>query len=124
MSKIKPFKRSGLHRLECPACPGYTYATVAMLETVGIPACACGAAFTPDRLELCELLGLEDAPAVLEFSSACHSIAHGQASHVARGRKVRAVEAVALERVESNRAAAARQRRLNALRPALEPMPF
>jgi hypothetical protein len=31
-AKPRPFKRAGLHRLECPDCPCYGYFTVAMLE--------------------------------------------------------------------------------------------
>jgi len=122
--KVKPFKRQGLHRLECSSCDGYAYSTVAQLESVGMPSCACGAPFVPDRLELAQLLGATDAPCVLEYEQACGSIAHGQASHVARGRRVRDVTDVALERVERNRAAAARKRRLGAIAPAAEPLPF
>lgn len=56
----KSFKRSGLHRLECMACTGYTYSTVANLETVGLPSCACGERMLPERLELAVLLGVDD----------------------------------------------------------------
>jgi hypothetical protein len=32
----KPFKRAGLHKLEC-SCGNYAYATVAALEAHGLP---------------------------------------------------------------------------------------
>ena len=121
----KPFSRQGLHRLECD-CGAYTYATVANLEAHGLPLCRCGGEHLPDRLELAQLLGLEDAPVVLEYERACNSVSHGQAGP-GRHRimpNFRAPELIASERVERNRATAARKRRLNALKPALEPMPF
>lgn len=119
----KPFSRKGLHRLECPECPGYTYSTVANLETVGLPSCKCGSTFEPERLELAELLGVE-SPAVIAYRLECQSIAHGQASHGQRGRQLRPVELVAAERVESRRRSEARNRRLSALRPVPEALPF
>lgn len=54
------FKRSGLHRLECQECPGYVYATVAMLETHGLPSCPCGGRMVPSELELAALLGVDN----------------------------------------------------------------
>jgi hypothetical protein len=60
-AKPRPFKRAGLHRLECPDCPCYGYFTVAMLEAAGeLPACfavGCGARMMPTELELAVLLG-------------------------------------------------------------------
>ena len=52
----KKFSRKGLHRVECPACPGYAYGTVANLETVGLPLCACGERLQPTELELAFIL--------------------------------------------------------------------
>lgn len=121
--KLSPFKRTGLHRLECD-CGAYVYGTVAQLESVGMPRCACGDTFHPDRLELALLLGLEDAPVMAEYNRARGSIMHGQASHGRRGRELRSVEDIAFERLERNRAATARKRRLAALAPAPEPLPF
>jgi hypothetical protein len=81
-AKPRPFKRAGLHRLECPDCPCYGYFTVAMLEAAGeLPACfavGCGARMMPTELELAVLLDV-DAPVVREFESECGRIAHGQA---------------------------------------------
>jgi hypothetical protein len=54
------FKRSGLHRLECVDCPGYVYATVAMLETHGLPSCPCGGRMVPSELELAALLSVDN----------------------------------------------------------------
>jgi hypothetical protein len=95
------FKRSGLHKLECD-CGAYVYATVAMLERHGLPACPCGSRFLPDRVELAELLGV-DCPAVTEYRAELSSVMHGQASHGIRGRKLRPAELVAFERVERRR---------------------
>jgi hypothetical protein len=132
--KTSPFKRTGLHRLECSSCTGYTYSTVSQLETVGMPSCACGEAFTPDRLELAMLLGLEDAPVALEYFAKVASVEHGQAGpgrslklesrRTAAGRQLSDPSTLAAAHVERNRAAAARKRRLGALAPAVEAMPF
>lgn len=124
--KSSPFKRTGLHRLECVSCAGYAYSTVAQLETVGLPSCACGADFTPDRLELAMLLGLYDAPVALEYAAKVRSVEHGQAApgrarpHV----RFRDPTLLAAEHVERNRATMARQRRLGAIAPTPDPMPF
>lgn len=125
--KTAAFKRAGLHRLECDDCDGYAYATVAELERVGLPACGCGARYAPARLELALLLGAERAPAVAEYRAELESVARGQAPHCgssARAAKLRAPEVIALERVESRRRSSARARRLRAIAPAPEPMPF
>jgi hypothetical protein len=118
----RPFKRAGLHKLEC-GCGGYVYATVAQLEARGLPCCPCGAVYIPDELELSILLGV-DSPAVAEYEAECQSIAHGQASHGMRGRELRPVESIAAERVSARRRERARSNRLGALRPVAAPMPF
>lgn len=120
---IRPFKRGGLHRLECD-CSNYTYATVAALETHGRPVCPCGETFTPERLELCMLLGLETADAVLEYERELSSVTHGQAP-VGRSRGIDyKAEPIALERVERRRSQLALKRRLTAIAPVAEPLPF
>jgi hypothetical protein len=118
------FRRAGLHKLECD-CGAYVYATVAMLERHGLPACPCGARFMPDRVELAELLGV-DCPAVAEYHAELSSVMHGQASHGLRGRKLRPAELVAFERVEQRRRERALTNRLAALMPAVdvEALPF
>lgn len=118
-----PFSRQGLHRLECD-CGAYVYATVSGLETHGIPQCECGARFTPERVELAMLLGLEDAPAVVEYQRVLSSVMRGQA-RVGRGNGTDyRPEPVALARVESERRALARQRRVSAILPTPEALPF
>jgi hypothetical protein len=117
------FKRSGLHKLECE-CGGYVYATVAQLEQRGLPSCGCGERFVPERLELAELLGVEDAPAVAEYRAELSSVLRGQASHGIRGRELRPAELVAFERVEQRRRERARSNRLTALLPVAEALPF
>lgn len=119
----KPFKRSGLHRLEC-VCGAYTYSTVACLEGHGVPSCGCGEQFAPDEVELAFLLGLEDAPSVAEYRAELSSVMHGQASHGQRGRQLRPAESVAAERVSTRRRERARSNRLRAIMPVAEPMPF
>ena len=128
------FKRSGLHRLECAAvaCDGYVYATVAQLETLGFPRCACGAAFLPHRLELALLLGVDDCPAVHEYRAELERVAYGQMKQRGAGHNLRMLGRAAPddpsvkagERCEQRRAARAREARLAALVPPAEPMPF
>lgn len=81
----KPFKRTGLHRLECEACPGYVYATVAALEAHGLPRCGCGARVMPARLELGLLLGLRDG-IVADYHERVAGFQRGQhASYTRKG---------------------------------------
>jgi len=65
----KPFSRKGVHKLECPMCDGAVYATVAVLESRGLPSCWCGETLQPTELELALLLGT-DCPATTEFEAA------------------------------------------------------
>jgi hypothetical protein len=132
-AKPAPFKRGGLHRLECPDCPCYGYFTVAALEAAGgLPACfvaGCGAAMMPTELELAMLLGA-DCPVVRAYESECQSIAHGQAGAVGHGhgrnasRTLETPELKAAERVAKRRRDAALSNRLQALKPAAAPMAF
>lgn len=82
-----------------------------MLESHGLPVCLCGLTFVPERVELCALLGLSDAPAVAEYQRELSSVLHGQASHGRRGRQLRLAEDVAAERVEARRQEVANKRR-------------
>lgn len=116
------FKRSGLHKLECP-CGAYVYATVAALERHGLPRCACGESFAPERLELAGMLGVR-CDALEEYERELGRVMHGQAPHGIRGRVLRAAEEIAAERVEARRRERARENRLQALRPQPDPMPF
>jgi hypothetical protein len=126
------FKRGGLHKLACPTCPGYGYATVANLETVGLPVCACGETFQPERLEVALLLGLDDAPVVMALRQRTDDKERSQLRSLRRnGEMVRRLagtlndmSAKALEEIRSEQREQARTRRLNALLPAPEPMPF
>lgn len=127
MSKTrKPFKRGGLHRLECDRCSFYAYATIAALEAHSCPRCSCGGDMYPDEVELCGLLELDNAPAMLEYRAAVESVWHGQEPHGKRlgGANLRDPHTVAMSRVVANRSSAARKRRLDALKPAEPPMPF
>lgn len=121
------FKRGGLHRLTCPSatCDGYVYATVAQLEQ-GLPSCRCGAAFVPSEVELAELLGLEDCAAVDEYRREVESIWHGQEAHGKRlgGGVLREPHDLAMSRIVKRRREDARRRRVSALLPTPEAMPF
>src|SRR5690348_7078503 len=108
----KKFSRKGLHRLECPGCPGYAYGTVANLETVGLPRCACGETLQPTELELAMILGADESRPMVDYQRQCNSVAKGQTSHGRRGRQLRGVEEIAAERVEAERRQSARARRL------------
>jgi hypothetical protein len=132
----KPFKRTGLHRLECEAvrCDGYVYATVAELETRGLPSCGCGAAFVPARLELALLLGV-DAPVVAEYQAELESVALGQSRRYGAGHALGMLgktpddpSVKASARLEQRRRQDARERRLIGLRigpaPARDPEPI
>jgi hypothetical protein len=133
-AKPRPFKRAGLHRLECPDCPCYGYFTVAMLEAAGgLPACfavGCGARMMPTELELAVLLDV-DAPVVREYESECGRIAHGQAWSAGNGRgigqamrELEAPEMKAAARLAARRRDVARSNRLRAIAPVPTPMPF
>jgi hypothetical protein len=121
------FKRAGLHPLDCPSatCHGYVYATVAQLEALGLPCCPCGTAYVPREVELAELLGLEDCAAVDEYRREIESVWHGQEAHASRlGRTLRDPHELAMSRIVKRRRDDARRRRVSALLPTPEPMPF
>lgn len=89
------FKRAGLHRLECASCDGYGYFTVAQLEARGLPGCWCGQTLEPAELELALMLGVETIT-VQAYRAKVNSVAHGQASHYAKGRELESPEFRAL----------------------------
>lgn len=121
------FKRTGLHRLTCTACPTYGYFTVAMLEQAGLPRCwrdGCGETLMPDRIEVALLLGVDDAPVMAAYRAKVGSVAHGQASHYAKGRELESPEFRAIESISREQRKAARERRIAAILPTPEPLPF
>lgn len=120
--------RRGVHRLECAACGAIVYSTVPTLESKGLPLCDGGGQhaptrFDPESVELAEHLGVH-APAVDEYVAELRKVQHGQAPHGLKGRELRPAESVAFERVERRRREMARARRLDALKPAADPIPF
>jgi hypothetical protein len=127
--------RQGLKRLECAdQCGALAYMTLAQLERHGCPCCPCGAAMVPEALEVaCAVLTPEQLdlhPSWRDFWGRQRSIQHGQASHIQRGRQVRAPEAIAAERIDRDLTRAARERRLSGLKQyanaasAVEEIPF
>lgn len=129
MSKAKPtWKRSGLHRLECVNCPGYVYATVAMLETHGLPSCPCGGRLVPERLELALLLGVQDAPIVADYRA--RTAAKERAQMPAAKRPCQASESLndmgarAAAEIQLEQRLQSRQRRMAAILPTPEALPF
>jgi hypothetical protein len=136
-AKPRPFKRAGLHRLECPDCPCYGYFTVAMLEAAGeLPACfavGCGARMMPTELELAALLGATSAAVWEDYNAALESARHGLAPHIHGHRKRKSAvsddlagraETIAAERVAARRRDVARSNRLRAIAPVAAPIPF
>lgn len=117
------FSRRGLHKLECP-CGAYTYSTVSSLERHGVPVCACGGPFEPDRHELAIVLGLDDAAVVRAYRDRLSGFMDGQKGHVNKRHRMRDPEAAVTAEFEAARRRQARSNRLGALLPAPEPMPF
>lgn len=120
--------RRGLQRLSC-GCGASVWQTWAAVERGPRPVCGCGTRFVPDDLELaaavCDTAELDAHEWHGEYARQLSSVLHGQASHVQRGNNVRGVEAVAYERVQKARRAAAKQSQLSGLRrPAADPIPF
>jgi hypothetical protein len=123
----RPFTRQGLHRLECQDCPGYAYLTVACLESVGLPSCACGGRLMPERLELSILLGVDDGSRREEIERLALDKRMSQERSLGRRMSRAAIEearlrgtindmdASALEQIRAHEREAARVRRLAAL---------
>jgi hypothetical protein len=119
-AKPRPFKRAGLHRLECPDCPCYGYFTV-------------GARMMPTELELAALLGATSAAVWEDYNAALESARHGLAPHIHGHRKRKSAvsddlagraETIAAERVAARRRDVARSNRLRAIAPVAAPIPF
>jgi hypothetical protein len=92
------FKRSGLRRLNCPAC----------------------SRFEPERVELALLLGRDDLPVVRALFDRTENKEEARLrAGVLNNMSVRA-----LDEIRAEQAGIARRRRLAALVPAPEPMPF
>ena len=121
------FKRSGLHRLECPQCVGYCYSTVSQLEMVGFPACACGETMMPERLELALMLGV-DSPIVAEYQRRTERKLRGQMPASRRPCQVSEsladMGAKAALEIQREQRYEARQRRIRAILPVPEALPF
>jgi hypothetical protein len=95
------------------------------VRAAGLPLCRCGDSFVPAEVELAELLGLEDCAAVDEYRRMVESIWHGQESHAHRlDRTLREPHDLAMSRIVKRRRDDARKRRVSALLPTPEPMPF
>lgn len=122
------FKRSGLHRLECEACDGYGYHTVANLEKHGLPSCGCGSRMVPERLELALLLGVDDAPVVREWRWLTDRKERAQMPAAKRPCQVSENLASMAERaaneIIADQRKTSRRRRLAAILPTPEPLPF
>jgi hypothetical protein len=103
-------------------------AAPACLETVGQPSCPCGETLQPTELELAFILGAEDSRPMVEYLRKCNSVAKGQAgpgsAHLADTSHYESPEEQAAKFVEKSRRQSARARRLAALLPAPQPMPF
>lgn len=88
----RPFKRTGLHRLNCPMCSGYTYATLGNLELMlsmhgRLPGCACGEQLEPDRVELADALDMPH-PLLEEWRQRWANKLTAQRPHAYRGHKL------------------------------------
>lgn len=116
-----PNKRRGLRKLECE-CGAFVYTTWAQAERHGMPTCPCGGQYMPEDVELAMALALESAPVVGLYESKLSSVGHGQAWTGNYG--ARPADQTTYEYIEGLRKDRAKANRLNALRPAAEPMPF
>jgi hypothetical protein len=120
MKRAKNLRR-GLRPLTCDRCDARAYQTWTQAERAR-PLCSCGGEYLPDDLELAMHLGLEHAPVVREYARQLASVQHGQAWTGNYG--AQPAEQLAAARVAAERAAIAHRARLDALRPAAEPIPF
>jgi hypothetical protein len=125
------FKRAGTHRVECPACPTYGYFTVAMLEDIGLPSCwrpGCGETMHPARLELALTLGDDAAPIVAEYRERTIRKEIGQLPKAKRPcmltDHLADMGAKAAREICAEQRAEARERRIRAILPTPEPLPF
>ncbi len=125
---VAKFSRKGLHRVRCESCDGAVYVTIAQLEQRGMPACWCGAAMTPDRVELALALGLDDHPAVLELQARTHRKEVAQMPKAKRPCQMSSSLANmaerALDEIRAEQRREARTRRIAAILPTPAPIPF
>lgn len=117
-----------LRKVECEDCGVIAYLSRKALER-GLLTCACGQPLIPADLEDARLVlsdeQLREHPAWIEWQRAVASIEQGQKSHVHRGNpNVRDQYALAERRLEQRRRSEARERRLAAIRPPADPIPF
>jgi hypothetical protein len=124
--------RRGVHRLEC-GCGEAIYATVPTLERYVkryrlLPVCPCGGSYEPDNPELALLLGCPCA-VLAEFQERCAEAVRGQNGN-RDNPNLRHPATVALEGTSrrpgmlQERRERALERRLAALKPATDPIPF
>lgn len=122
----RPFSRKGLHRLRCD-CGNYTYGTVSALERYGLPVCPCGETFEPERLELALELGVQ-TPVVAEYSRRVAAKTLAQSAPAgrpcARTDHYDSMDLRAYDEIRAEQRSEARKRRLSALRPVPEALPF
>lgn len=110
-------------------CAGYAYGTVANLELVGLPRCACGSTLQPTELDLALLLDATESRPMIAYMRECNSVARGQRGPGMRasqsGRALRrSPEEIAAERVERERVSHAVWRQISALKPLPTPEPM
>lgn len=114
-------KTSRMRKCEC-AC-GYVVRISRRWIAVGLPTCPCGGRLIPEDADDAALVlspaELEDHPAILDYSQAVESAAHGQAGPARALRnlgKSYSPDATAMERVQRERRTRAIKNRLGALR--------
>lgn len=116
-----------MHRLNCTGCDAYVYATVAMLEKHGCPVCACGQPFTPERLELALTIGV-DHPAAAELEARTYRKVRAQQPHARfNGSQLASTDELqlrALLEISAEQRQTARERRLRAIQPTPDDIPF
>lgn len=130
-NKPRPFKRSGLHKLACPACATYAYFTVATLEDAGLPRCwreGCGEPLEPATLGLALELGMEDHELVIDYRRRTTNKEHSQARSVggqqkqlARSETLASMDLRAYEEIRAEHSTDARARRVAALNRGYRP---
>jgi len=106
-----------------------------MLEDAGLPVCwraGCGDTLAPTEVELALLLDLEDSPLVMAWREMTHckelsqqrSVGWERAAERHAAGTLNRMDAKALDEMRAERSRVARERRLNALMPTVEAMPF
>lgn len=128
----RPFKRTGTHRINCTStgCDAYLYATVATLEKHGFPVCACGSTYEAERLELALMLGV-DHPAAVQLDDMTRRKLNAQRPHTAKPcvmsddlASYGELQDRALSEISAAQRQTSRERRLAAITPTTDPIPF